>query len=73
MTAIQPPPMLYRSAHADELGRAASLCVPGVVRPGDGPLQCFVALRAGPLERLLGVAFWRGVTWRDLKKTNNTN
>jgi hypothetical protein len=64
MTPLQPP-LIYRPAHADELGRAASLCSPGVARPGDGPQQCFVALREGPLERLLGAAFWRGVTETD--------
>jgi hypothetical protein len=64
MTPLQPPP-IYRPAHADELGRAASLCPPGVLRPGDGPQQCFVALREGPLERLLGAAFWRGLAESD--------
>jgi hypothetical protein len=64
MTPLQPPP-IYRPAHADELGRAASLCVPGPARPGDGPQQCFVVLREGPLERLLGAAFWRCVSETD--------
>jgi hypothetical protein len=64
MTLTQSPP-IYRAAHADELGRAASLCAPGTGRPGDGPLQCFVALREKPLERLLGAAFWRCVAESD--------
>ncbi len=43
----------------DELGRAASLCPPAAVRPGEGRLRCFVAVRARPVERLLAAAFWK--------------
>lgn len=52
---------LYRQAAADELGRAASLCSPAPVRPGEGPLRCFVAVRTQPVERLIAAAFWKAV------------
>ena len=56
---------IYRPAFADELGRAASLCTASGARPGDGPLQCFVAVRERPVERLVGATFWRLLTAAD--------
>lgn len=56
---------IYRPAFADELGRAASLCAAEASRPGDWPLQCFVAVRERPVERLVGAAFWRLLTAAD--------
>ena len=50
---------IHRPAFADETARAASLCPPTPSRPGDGPRQCFVAVRNEPVERLVGAAFWR--------------
>lgn len=53
---------IYRPAFADELGRAASLCTVSAARSGEGPTQCFVAVRERPVERLVGAAFWRLLT-----------
>ena len=50
---------LHRQAAPDEFGRAASLCPPAPVRPGEGPLRCFVAVRTQPVERLIAAAFWK--------------
>ncbi|MFM7180279.1 MAG: hypothetical protein ACKO2G_02260 [Verrucomicrobiales bacterium] len=51
-------PCIYRPAQPDEMGRAASLCTTPTVRPGEGQLHCFVAVRTQPVERILAVAFW---------------
>ena len=56
---------IFRSAEPDELGRAASLCMPAPARPGEGRQQCFVAVRCQPIERLLAVAFWRTIPEKD--------
>jgi hypothetical protein len=56
---------LYRQAAPDELGRAAALCPPAPVRPGEGQLRCFVAVRPQPVERLVAAAFWKLVPETD--------
>lgn len=58
-------PCVCRPAEPDELGRAASLCTPAPVRPGEGRQHCFVAVRCQPVERLLAVAFWRTIPEQD--------
>jgi len=51
----------YRTAHANEIARAASLCPPAAALPGDGPARCFVAVEDHPVERLVGAIFWREI------------
>ena len=48
--------LTFREAYADETARAASLCTPGPVKPGEGPTRCFVAVKDYPVERLVGAA-----------------
>lgn len=55
----------FRRAQPDEAGRAASLCPPAPARPGEGPRQCFVAVRSHPVERLVAAAFWKTVPETD--------
>lgn len=47
------------------MARAGSLCRPEPVRPGEGPRQGFVAVRARPVERLVAAAFWHRVPETD--------
>ncbi len=58
-------PYAFRAAESDELGRAASLCTPAPARPGEGRQHCFVAVRSQPVERILGVAFWKSIPETD--------
>lgn len=60
---------VHRPAEPDELGRATSLCQPQPMRAGEGPRQCFVAVRMQPVERLLAVAFWKAVPETDGTRT----
>ena len=53
--------LTFREAYADETARAASLCTPGPVKPGEGPTRCFVAVKDYPVERLVGAAFYREI------------
>ena len=51
----------FRTAHADEIPRAMSICQPAPEIPGEGPARCFVAVKDRPVERLVGVVFWREI------------
>jgi hypothetical protein len=57
--------LMFRPAEPDELGRAASLCQPDAVRQGEGAMQCFVAVRSLPVERLMAVVFWKTIPETD--------
>ena len=50
----------FRTAHADEIARAAALCPPAPALPGEGPVHCFVAVDGQP-EHLVGSVFWREI------------
>ncbi|MES2921535.1 MAG: hypothetical protein V4819_08315 [Verrucomicrobiota bacterium] len=50
----------FRTAHPDEIARAAALCPPAPALPGEGPVRCFVAVDGQP-ERLVGAVFWREI------------
>lgn len=38
-----------------------SICQPAPAVPGDGPVRCFVAIKDRPVERIIGVVFWREI------------
>jgi hypothetical protein len=49
---------LFREALAHESARAARIFQPLALRPGDGPVCTFVAVRERPIVRLLAAACW---------------
>ena len=51
----------FRTAHADEIARAAALCPPAPALPGEGTVHGFVAVEDHPVERLVGAVFWREI------------
>jgi hypothetical protein len=51
----------FRTAHADEIPRAMSICPPAPEIPGEGQARCFIAVEERPVERIVGVVFWREI------------
>ncbi len=51
----------FRTARPEELARAAALCPAAPAFPGEGPVNCFVAVDGHPVESVVGAIFWREI------------